>query len=290
MVTIHHHHAVFGFLFLLVTILALYRVYLYRDFSGRGKVVSIFYSLISFTSFVRSIWFFSFSYSDSYYLPIHPLMFTEPGAGRCFLSEILNSLGSIGLYLIFILIACYWAQLLSDTSSNAAYNNTTTRLIESNETDSFLSPFIAYLKRRELSMIQLFGFCTAFLLCASSINVLLFTFKVFNSEDMILYDSIELTTISLLTMFALTLLSRRIQTLLLMIGAINNSSTQAQIRRIMAITYAANIFFVARVSIEISFLVAILILYIRKLFLLLLLLLMFCIGIFWVILMTCQNV
>jgi len=266
-----HHHVIFGFLFLIVTILALYRVYLYRDFNGRGKVVTIFYSLISFTSFVRSIWFFSFSYSDSYYLPIHPLLFTEPGAGWCLLSELLNSLGSIGLYLIFILIACYWAQLLSDTSSNAAYNNNnTTRVlnIESNEISSdsvLLSSFITFLKHRELTMIQLFGFSISILLCISSINVLLFTFKVFNSEDMILYDSIELTTISLLTMFALTLLSRRIQSLLLMIGAINNSSTQAQIRRIVAITYAANIFFVARVSIEMSFLVAILILYIRKL-------------------------
>lgn len=253
------HHAIFGFLFLFVTILALYRVYLYRDFSGRGKVVTIFYSLISFTSFVRSIWFFSFSYTDSYYLPIHPLLFTEPGAGWCLLSEALNSLGSSGLYLIFILIACYWSQLLTDTS-NASYN---ARLTES-ESDSFLSPFIAFIRQRELSMMQLFGFNIAVLLICSCINVLLFTSKVFDSEDMILYDSVELTVVSLATMFALTLLSRRIQTLLLMIGAINNSSTQAQIRRIVAITYAANIFFVARVSIEVSFLIAILVLYIRK--------------------------
>lgn len=254
------HHPVFGFLFLFVAILALYRVYLYRDFSGRGKVVTIFYSLISFTSLIRSIWFFCFSYSDSYYLPMHPLMYTEPGAKWCLLSELLNLLGSIGLYLIFILIACYWAQLLSDTST-ASYN---TRLTESDQPDSFLSLFIEFMKRRELSMIQLVGFCIAVLLCVSTINVLLYIFKVFNSEDMILYDSIELTIVSLITMFALTMLSRRIQTLLLMIGAINNSSTQAQIRRIVAITYAANIFFVARVSIEISFLIAILILYIRK--------------------------
>ena len=48
------------------------------------------------------------------------------------------------------------------------------------------------------------------------------------------------------------------------IGAINNNSTQAQIRRIIAITYAANFFFVCRVGIEISFLVALVILTISK--------------------------
>ena len=48
------------------------------------------------------------------------------------------------------------------------------------------------------------------------------------------------------------------------IGAINNNSTQAQIRRIIAITYAANFFFVCRVGIEISFLVALIILTISK--------------------------
>lgn len=253
------HHSTFGYLFLLVTILALYRVYLYRDFHGRGKVVTIFYSLISFTSFARCIWFFCFSYSEKYFLPVHPLMFTEPGAGWCLLSESLTSLGSMGLYLIFILIACYWSQLLRDTS-NASYY---TRLAET-DTNSVLNPFFVWMQERNLNMIHLFAFSVAILLITSLINILLFTTKVFNSEDMILYDSIELTIVSLITMLALTLLSRRIQTLLVMIGAINNSSTQAQIRRIVAITYAANLFFVARVSIEISFLIAILTLYLRK--------------------------
>ena len=283
------HHTTFAYLFLIVACISFYRVYLHFDFSRRGLVVTLFYSLLTFTSLLRSIWFFLFSFSDIYYIPVSITNINDTNATSCLLSQLLSSFGSIGLYLIFILIACYWYQLLKDTPNTLIqHNHSTTSQIEiksppisiidilddndsntnitsdSSSTSTSATHFhlTKYLQESNISMVPLFFICTVILMLFVFINLFLFLFDIFNSEDMIFYDSLSLSVVSVLTLLVLTTLSRRIKKLLIMIGAINNYSTQAQIRRIVAINYAANFFLVCRVGIELSLLVVFVVLYI----------------------------
>jgi hypothetical protein len=181
---------------------------------------------------------------------VKPIRIGDPYWQLCFLSELLTSFGSLFLYLIFILIACYWNQLLQETSSSMVIP------INTDHSDA-LSQLVL---NSNIGMIELFFTCSGVLLFFTLINVVLFASRFFNSEDMVLYDSVFLTSISLITLIVLTALSKRIQDLLVAIGTRNNHSTQAQIRRIIAITYAANFFFICRVAIESAFLIAVLIL------------------------------
>lgn len=89
----------------------------------------------------------------------------------------------------------------------------------------------------------LFGFCQA-------INIILFLAQVLNSEQMILYDSIMLTVVSVAVVAEITILSHQIQVVLQNLEAINNRNSQPQIRRIFAIIVVANVFFVTRVILE----------------------------------------
>ena len=205
------HHAIFGLLFFFISIISMYRVYLYKDFTGRGKAIAIFYNLIFITSILRALWFFKFSWNDyNYDLPNKLIYIGNEGWKNCLLSEVLMSLGSIGIYLIFILIACYWSQLLRETSSAAS-------LMSINDQDYGL---LTCLIRNNLSMMNLFYLSTAILITLTIINLTLFLSSIFNSENMILYDSIVLTVVSILTLIILSALSKRIQDLLIMIGKI----------------------------------------------------------------------
>lgn len=107
-------------------------------------------------------------------------------------------------------------------------------------------------KTKNPKTLELHGaFMATFILCAAC-NVGLFLGRVFNSEQMILFDSVLLSVVSMMTFAAMSILSRHIRVVLMMVGALSSSSTMPQVRRITAITLAANIFFVVRVSVEVS--------------------------------------
>merc|ERR1740124_1974980 len=106
--------AVLGVAFLIVAIVAAQRMAWSNKHDGTDtSVVTAFYSLILCTSIIRSIWFLiPSSVMEPSYVPQALMAFTSKDWLGGFISEILLSVGSLGLFSIFILILVYWADIL----------------------------------------------------------------------------------------------------------------------------------------------------------------------------------
>ena len=109
---IQSHHSIFIYLFLLMSFSFMYRMYLHINMTSRSKISVMFYTILAFTSLLRSLWFYLFSFSNIYYLPLSDMAIYDYGSRVCFLSQMISCLGDILLYLNFILIICYWYQIL----------------------------------------------------------------------------------------------------------------------------------------------------------------------------------
>jgi hypothetical protein len=237
-VDIYDRDIILGSLFLMIALLSAYRVYSYFDLSGAGKVVTIFYSLILFTASVRAVWFFLPALDfETTYAPTITRAWETSGWLGCLYSQILISLGTTSLFSVFILIACYWGEMLTRVSQPAI------QFSDSGEPREFT--------QKRWDSLEIFVNLVFTLLAIELVNIALFLGKVFTSEDMILFDAIVLSCVSVATLVILTRLSYQIRTILTTIGIINVSSTGPHIRRILAITIATNMFFICRVSVEI---------------------------------------
>lgn len=85
----------------------------------------------------------------------------------------------------------------------------------------------------------------------SGVNCGLFLLKFYSSEGMILVDSIILGAVSLICVFEISIFSHRFRTVLRTLGAINQVSTESQVKRIVWITVTGNVFFLVRATLEI---------------------------------------
>ncbi len=108
--------------------------------------------------------------------------------------------------------------------------------------------------------MQMFLIIMTIVVSVQVIGLLLFITTVFNSEEMILYDSLLLSVLSVGIVVHITLLSGKIKNVLGTLEAVNQRNSQPQIRRIYAIIVVANIFFVSRVILEVTLSVCLIIL------------------------------
>mmetsp|Transcript_20461 Transcript_20461/g.34253 ORF Transcript_20461/g.34253 Transcript_20461/m.34253 type:complete len:407 (+) Transcript_20461:112-1332(+) len=243
---------VLGMAFLLITIFSSLRILRSFSFSGGRQVITTFNFLIFASSALRSIWFLiPNDLLEPSYAPTPLKAFVSPGWQGTLASELILQLGSIGLYGIFILIACYWVNMLRKLNSSGP--STPSRASAS---DSRLARF----KIQRLGTIEMFIIVMVGMILLQAGNVGLFLSGRFNSEEMILYDSIMLTVVSLAVVAEITVLSKQIQVVLNNLDAISNRSSQPQIRRIFAIIMVANVFFVTRVVLEVSLAVSLIVL------------------------------
>mmetsp|Transcript_14456 Transcript_14456/g.16417 ORF Transcript_14456/g.16417 Transcript_14456/m.16417 type:complete len:305 (+) Transcript_14456:109-1023(+) len=193
------------------------------------NVVTAFYSLILFTSFFRSLWFLiPNSVLQPTYVPHAVMAFdTEhPSWVGGFISEELLTAGSLCLFSIFILILVYWADILKKYFQPGA--------------------------RRSRPMNTFFNIVFA-LFVIEIINALFFLFQVYSSEGMILVNAILLAIVSIVCVVEITVFSHKFRTVLQTLGAINQVSTESQIKRIVWITVTGNLFFFTRAFIEAIF-------------------------------------
>jgi hypothetical protein len=230
--------------FFLVTIFSGWRLFLYFSLTGGGKVVTSFFFLITFTSLIRCIWFIIPSeVLEGTYTPTPMTSFETKGWVGVILSELMLSFGNLSLFGVFLLVICYWAQMLHKVENP-----------EIPETNYLLpggaSSSTSTSKRR--GPLETFGVMMLVLFSLEIFNILFFLFRFYNSEVMILFDSLLFSFISLATLIAISIFSNRIRVVLTMMGMINGNSTKQQVRRILAITVAANIFFIVRLLIELS--------------------------------------
>ena len=192
-------------------------------------VVTAFYSLILLTATLRTIWFIIPStFWSPYYTP-HAIMAFDsdhPEWVLKFLEILLVGAGSLCLFSIFILILVYWADILKKYFYPGA--------------------------RRSKPMVT-FLVLVSVLLIVQILNATLFLMKNYSSEGMILVNAVTLSLVSLVCVCEITIFSHRFRTVLKTLGAINQVSTESQVKRIVWITVTGNLFFFTRAAIETIF-------------------------------------
>lgn len=91
------------------------------------------------------------------------------------------------------------------------------------------------------------------LLAIEILNAILFLGKVYSSEGMILVNAVILAIVSIICVVEITIFSRKFRTVLQTLGAINQVSTESQVKRIKWITVTGNLFFFTRAFLEAIF-------------------------------------
>lgn len=192
-------------------------------------VVTAFYSLILLTSFLRGVWFvIPGTVWAPYYTP-HAVMAFDPNEPRWeleFVEILLNGLGSLSLFSIFMLILVYWADILK----------------------KYFYPDA----RRSKPMIT-FLVIVGGLLVVQVANAVLFLCGYYSTEAMALVNSVTLSAVSVVCVCEITIFSHRFRTVLRTLGEINQVPTESQVRRIVWITVTGNLFFLTRAFLETAF-------------------------------------
>jgi len=221
---------IYGFAFLITAIFAAKRMTWTRQQAGaETTVVTAFYSLILVTSVFRAIWFLvpATVWAPSY-TPVAIFAWDKdhPAWIGAFLSEFVLTAGSLALFSIFILILVYWADILKKYFHPAS--------------------------RRSIPMVTFLGLVTL-LIALEVVNLACFLCKLYSTEGMILFNSILLAVVSIVCVCEITIFSHRFRTVLKTLGAINQVSTDSQVKRIVWITVTGNLFFFTRAFLEAVF-------------------------------------
>jgi hypothetical protein len=222
---------IFGIAFFITAIFAAKRMSWTRQQQGGAEttVVTAFYSLILVTSVMRAVWFLipATVWSPSY-VPVAIFAWDpeHPSWLGAFLSELVLTAGSLALFSIFILILVYWADILKKYFHPAS--------------------------RRSIPMVTFLGL-VALLVALEIVNVICFLCKLYTTEGMILFNSVLLATVSIVCVCEITIFSHRFRTVLKTLGAINQVSTDSQVKRIVWITVTGNLFFFTRAFLETIF-------------------------------------
>lgn len=219
-----------GVAFAVTAIVAARRMSVSRQAGAETTVVTAFYSLILATSVLRSTWFLipSTVWNPSSYTPIAVYAWDDqnPSWVGTALSEITVTAGSLTLFSIFILILVYWADILK----------------------KYFHPGV----RRSVPMYT-FLLLVGALVFLETLNLVLFLATCYTSEGMILYNAVLLALVSVICVCEITIFSHRFRTVLQTLGAINQVSTDSQVRRIVWITVTGNLFFIIRATLETVF-------------------------------------
>jgi hypothetical protein len=226
-----------GLAFLATALVAAKRMSTSRQQQGGAEttVVTAFYSLILLTSVLRSAWFLipSTVWQPSYTpMAVFAWDADHPAWVGASLSEVTVTAGSLALFSIFILILVYWADILK----------------------KYFHPG----SRRSLPMVTFLGLVLG-LIALELVNLALFLFGLYTTEGMILFNAVLLAVVSIICVCEITIFSHRFRTVLKTLGAINQVSTDSQVRRIVWITVTGNLFFFTRALLETVFAVKLLV-------------------------------
>ena len=221
---------VFGVAFLITAIFAAKRMsWTHQQVGAETTVVTAFYALILVTSVFRAIWFLiPATVWTPQYTPVAILAWDKdhPAWLGAFLSEFVLTAGSLALFSIFILILVYWADILKKYFHPAS--------------------------RRSIPMVTFLGL-VSLLVALEVVNVTCFFCKLYTTEGMILFNSVLLAVVSIICVCEITIFSHRFRTVLKTLGAINQVSTDSQVKRIVWITVTGNLFFFTRAFLEAVF-------------------------------------
>lgn len=235
---------VLGVLFLIIAFFAGYRcVQSWLGSTGGRKVISVFNTLLFLASLTRAIWFLIPNYClEPSYEPLALKIKDYHNSGEM-ISEALLSIGTFSLYGIFILIACYWYTMLWKLDADKSSTG--------NDPITFMTP-AARDSSKAVGSLELFFPLMFLMILVESINVIFFYLGWFTTEEMVAYDGVTFAAVAGAVLVTVVYLSRRINRVLRNMEIINQSSSQAQIRRIEAIVFLAQLFFFTRIVIELA--------------------------------------
>ena len=220
---------ILGFVFFLTAAVAAKRMSANRQHNTTGAettVVTAFYSLILATAVLRCIYFLvPASIWQPSYTPVAVYAWDKdhPSWVGYTLAELTVTAGSLTLFSIFILILVYWADILK----------------------KYYNPG----SRRTLPMATFLALVAA-LVVTEILNIVLFLLNYYTTEGMILFNAVLLAVTSAICVAEITIFSRKFQNVLKTLGAINQVSTDSQVRRIVWITVTGNLFFITRATLE----------------------------------------
>ena len=197
--------------------------------AAESAVMTSFYSLIGVTATIRAGYFLLLPRRHD---PTPVAAWKDDDWVGYALAELTVTAGSLTLFSIFILILVYWADILK----------------------KYYNPG----SRRSLPM-STFLWLVLLLLGAEVINTGLFLAGFYTTEGMILFNAVLLAVTSMICVAQITLFSRKFQNVLKTLGAINQVSTDSQVRRIVWITVTGNLFFLTRAGLETIFAVYLLV-------------------------------
>jgi hypothetical protein len=243
-----YQDTVIGVCFLLIFFFSAVRTRLYFDPFGQGRIITIFYLLILLTSLTRAIWFLIPSYQlEGSYIPEAIVAFVSDKWIGCVVSEVLLVTGSLLLYSQFILVVSYWAYMLRKTGTSKPVPNSRLPAIHTTSTHTALTNYL---------------YIISFTILLEVANVTLFITQYYNSEIMILYDSVLMSVLSFATLIAMVYYSSKIRSVMDKIGKLNRNPSasaimKAQTSRILYITIGAVLFFIFRCSTELALAVSI---------------------------------
>lgn len=239
---------IFGIAFLLIAIFAAYRTSIYWDWFGSGKIVTLFYLLISMTSISRTIWFFVPSdFLEGGYVPVGVIKFHSSYGFGYFISEICRIFGSLCLYTVFILLICYWSYTLQQTEISV---NKLSKLKQDNK----------YSCINHLDTFQVVCIIAMSIFIIEAVNIFLFVFEISNLQQMLIIDASILSIISFCSLLSLLYYSYRIQVIMKLVSSTEvNPSVVAiskiQVLRIHSITFFTAVFFIGRMLLDLLFIV-----------------------------------
>lgn len=198
--------------------------------AAESAVMTSFYSLILATALLRALYFLiPAAWWQPSYTPVAVYAWDtaeHPAWVGYALAELTVTVGSLTLFSIFILILVYWADILK----------------------KYYNPG----SRRNLPM-STFLLLVLLLVGTELINIILFLAGYYTTEGMILFNAALLAITSMVCVAQITLFSRKFQNVLKTLGAINQVSTDSQVRRIVWITVTGNLFFLTRAGLETIF-------------------------------------
>jgi len=223
-------NSILGLVFLGTTFVAAKRMASSRSQGGaETTVVTAFYTLILLTAALRAIWFLiPNSIMTPSYTPMAAMAFDEenPSWLGDFVSDTILALGALCLFSIFILILVYWADILKKYFYPGA--------------------------RRSKPMIT-FIIIVSTLVGIQVLNSVFFLMGKYSTEGVVLVNAVVLAIVSAICVFEISVFSHRFRTVLKTLGAINQVSTESQVKRIVWITVTGNAFFATRAFLEIAF-------------------------------------
>lgn len=242
--------ATMGLLFFMIAVYTFFRTLTFIHLKGKGNyVIKAFHFLIAITAVLRCVWFWRAP--NAYIYLLNSTATETPGE---FLSQSLNTLGTVSLFSSFLILSCYWSYMLEHVT-----------LKTNVEPDCFVPTHMLPLEYQSnlrptrfcecsITVIEIYLFVMKALACAGFASLVAWlSGRATNFEFVLTQSSIE-GIASIACIVTLSILSGRIRMLLKTYGGGNPPSIEQHISRIVTVTIGVNSFLVFRMAISAGFL------------------------------------